>query len=112
VTRRPSDLAAFLLEDLLNQCLIVLEPSFDYHKALKASSNLMNSKEANAEKLDKIVEEQSKNRLNELSTKLEQLILHRQQLLTLDTLCMWKEEPFISISRTDSYTDCRRQKFT
>ena len=50
-------------EDLLNQCLIVLEISPDCHKE---SSNLLNSIEVDAKTLEKLLENKADNRINEL----------------------------------------------
>ncbi len=83
-------------EDSLNQCLIVLEPSPECHKE---SSNLLNSIEINEETLEKILVEQSENRINELPMKMEQILLHRKQQFTLYALCMWKDEINVSIGR-------------
>jgi hypothetical protein len=51
------------LQDVLNQCIIFLEPCLDYHKE---RTNLLYSMGVNLGTLDKILAEQFENRMNEL----------------------------------------------
>ncbi len=76
-------------EDQFNQCLIVLNISHDCHKE---SSNLLNSIEVDSKTLEKRLEDNADNRINELPMKVEQMLMRLQQRLVLYVLCMWKDE--------------------
>jgi hypothetical protein len=83
-------------EDRLNQCLIVLEISPDCHKE---SSNLLNSIEVDAKTVEKLLEDNADNRINELPMKMEQMLMRLKQRLVLYVLCMWKDEYNVSLGR-------------